>query len=124
MLLWESEDDRASFSLEGLLLNRATGNGLVFLSFVVPLRLQRALSRKGSNRMERRGGGGDEQEQEDLAKKLVIKGNSFLILNEMAYIPFVNRALAVLCSCAVSTGAAAPGSEQGSGGSTLHTCSC
>lgn len=31
----------------------------------------RALSRKGSNRMERRGG--DEQEQEDLAKKLVIK---------------------------------------------------
>lgn len=36
--------------------------------------------------MERRGGGGggDEQEQEDLAKKLVIKGNSFLILNEMA----------------------------------------
>ncbi|AQK47190.1 uncharacterized protein [Zea mays] len=33
----------------------------------------RALSRKGSNRMERRGGGGGEQEQEDLAKKLVIK---------------------------------------------------
>jgi hypothetical protein len=51
---------------------------------VVSLRLQRALSRKGSNRMERRGGGGGEQEQEDLAKKLVIKGNSFLILNEMA----------------------------------------
>lgn len=31
----------------------------------------RALSRKGSNRMERRGG--EEQEQEDLAKKLIIK---------------------------------------------------
>ncbi|KAL6844382.1 hypothetical protein ACP4OV_026055 [Aristida adscensionis] len=34
-------------------------------------KMTRALSRKGSNRMERRGG--DEQEQEDFAKKLIIK---------------------------------------------------
>ncbi|KAJ1273426.1 hypothetical protein BS78_06G279500 [Paspalum vaginatum] len=34
-------------------------------------KMTRALSRKGSNRMERRGG--EEQEQEDLAKKLIIK---------------------------------------------------
>ncbi|XP_062183857.1 uncharacterized protein LOC133887878 [Phragmites australis] len=34
-------------------------------------KMTRALSRKGSNRMERRGG--EEQEQEDFAKKLIIK---------------------------------------------------
>lgn len=48
-----------------------------FLSFLSPcsLHLQRALSRKGSNRMERKGG--DELlEQEDLARKLIIKGKT------------------------------------------------
>uniref|UniRef100_A0A453DDY2 Uncharacterized protein n=1 Tax=Aegilops tauschii subsp. strangulata TaxID=200361 RepID=A0A453DDY2_AEGTS len=35
-------------------------------------KMTRALSRKGPNRMERRGG--EEQEPDDLAKKVVIKG--------------------------------------------------
>lgn len=45
--------------------------------------VQRALSRKGSNRMERRSG--EEQEQDDLVKKLIIKGNKLLFFSEFFF---------------------------------------
>ncbi len=51
--------------------------------------VQRALSRKGSNRMERRSG--EEQEQDDLVKKLIIKGNKLLFFSEFFF--FVKKVI-------------------------------
>jgi hypothetical protein len=48
--------------------------------------MQRALSRKGSNRLERRGS--EEQVQEDFGKRLIIKGNKMVLFLVYYFIYF------------------------------------
>jgi hypothetical protein len=60
------------------LFHKINMNTVVFLSLKLPyVLLQRALSRKGPNRAERRSG--EEPELEDLTKKLIIKGFKLLL---------------------------------------------
>lgn len=62
-------------------------------------KMTRALSRKGSNRMERRGG--EEQEQEDLAKKFIIKVVPSQL--EQLKLPLVQNKTLVAPQCAACT---------------------
>jgi hypothetical protein len=76
MLHWKSKDERMSSNSH----NRYEHTVVISISLYLPyVLLQRALSRKGPNRTERRAD--EEQEQDDLAKKLIIKGGELSFLH-------------------------------------------
>jgi hypothetical protein len=76
MLHWKSKDERMSFNSH----NRYEHTVVIWISLNLPyLLLQRALSRKGPNRTERRVD--EEQEPDDLTKKLIIKGDELSCLH-------------------------------------------
>jgi hypothetical protein len=78
MLLWKSKNDGTASISESF-----EGMGVVWIPWALIFHSQRALSRKGSNRR-----GIEEQVQEDLGKRLIIKGNKMVLFLVYYFICF------------------------------------